>query len=89
MEPFGIKANSIALLFAILLSWRGIRKKSLTAAGAACKFMSTQVCLSNDWLTDSLLHMFADRHCRFQLLFVSDFSLFAQVFVALIFWSSI
>eukprot|EP00980_Cylindrotheca_fusiformis_P000601 scaffold154_cov129-Cylindrotheca_fusiformis.AAC.18 len=38
MEPFSIKANSIGLLFATLLSWRGIRKKGLTPAGAACAF---------------------------------------------------
>lgn len=44
MEPFGIKANIIGLVFAILLSWRGIRKKGLTAAGAGCKFTRPQIC---------------------------------------------
>ena len=39
MEPFGVKAIVIATLVAVLLSFRAIRKKSLTKSGAAAAFL--------------------------------------------------
>jgi len=38
MEPFGLQANCLALLLATLLSTKGMKKKSLTGAGAAAAF---------------------------------------------------
>ena len=39
MEPFGVKATVLAILVAVLLSYRAIRKKSLTKTGAATAFV--------------------------------------------------
>lgn len=41
MEPFGLTANCLALLLATLLSTKGLKKKSLTGAGAAGTFERT------------------------------------------------
>lgn len=38
MEPFGVRATVLALLVAVLLSWRANRKKSLTSSGSAAAF---------------------------------------------------
>jgi uncharacterized protein (TIGR00297 family) len=39
MEPFGFKATVLATLVAVLLSYRAIRKKSLTKSGAVTAFV--------------------------------------------------
>jgi uncharacterized protein (TIGR00297 family) len=38
MQPFGVKATALATLVAVLLSYRALRKKSLTPTGAASAF---------------------------------------------------
>jgi uncharacterized membrane protein len=39
MKPFSLTSIAIALVFAVLMSVRGIKRKSLTKAGAICAFV--------------------------------------------------